>query len=66
MSEGVKFDRYLKLGNYDKVMDFMENRYENGEMGAAYFATNEYYPHLKDNARYIALLKKMNQGTVLD
>ena len=61
MSEGIKAIRYLKLGNLDKVMDHREKIYEMRSLNAAYMATNmQYYHQLKDNARYIALLKTLN------
>jgi len=60
MSDGIKFERFIKLGQYDKAMDFLEQVYEMRSMDLAYLATNEYYNYLKDNPRYIELLKKMN------
>jgi adenylate cyclase len=60
MTPRIKFRRYLKLGETDKAMDFMEQMYELQEMDMAYLATNEYYPYLKDNPRYTELLQKMN------
>ena len=58
---GVKVERYIMLENYDKAMDYIEEAYENRNMGTAYIATNlNLYNQLKDNPRYIALLKKMN------
>jgi len=59
MSPRIKFRRYLKLGETDKAMDFLEQTYELREMEMAYLATNEYYPYLKDNPRYMELLKNM-------
>ena len=60
MVGSVKFERYLKLGEGDKAIDSLEKEVEKGAMEMAYLATNEYYDHLKDNPRYIELLKKMN------
>ena len=61
MSDHVKAIRYLRLGNLDKVMDHREKLCEMRALNAAYVATNmHYYNQLKDNARYIELLKKMN------
>ena len=60
MSDPVKLERYLKLGDYDKAMDYLEKDYEMGIMQMAYLATNQYYSYLKDNPRYIELLKKLN------
>ena len=61
MSGGIKAERYLILGKYDKAMDCLEKEYEIRDMSMTYIATNEnIYNHLKDNPRYIELLKKMN------
>ena len=60
MTGGIKFERYMKLGEYTKAMDYLEESFERQDMEMAYLATNQYYPYLKDNPRYIALLKKMN------
>ena len=60
MVGSVKLERYLKLGEGDKAIDSLEKEVEKGAMGMAYLATNTYYDHLKDNPRYIELLKKMN------
>ena len=60
MAEGIKFERYMKLGEYDKAMDYLEESSEMQVMGMAYLATNQYYDYLKDNPRYMELLKKMN------
>ena len=61
MSEQIKAIRYLKLGNLDKVVDHNEMVCEMRGLNAAYIATNaNHYNLLKDNPRYIELLKKMN------
>ena len=61
MSGGIKAERYLKLREYDKAMDCLEKDYEMGDMSIAYIATVEnLYDQLKDNPRFIELLKKMN------
>ncbi len=60
MSPRIKFERYLNLGETEKAMDFLEQSYEMQHMDMAYLATNDYYPFLKDNSRYIELLKRMN------
>jgi len=60
MSPRIKFERYLKLGETEKAMDFLEQSYEMRNMDMAYLATNAYYHYLKDNSRYIELLMKMN------
>ncbi len=57
----TKADRYLKLGEYDKVMDCFEQEYEKRDLSITYIAANKgLFDQLKDNTRYIALLKKMN------
>ena len=62
MSAGIKVRRYLKLKNYDKVMDYYEKAYElKMDLIITYIATNlRGYNQMKDNPRYIELLKKMN------
>ncbi len=61
MGDVVKEERYLKLKDYDKVIDIFEKRYEMRTINAAYMATNmHYYNVLKDKPRYIELLEKMN------
>jgi adenylate cyclase len=52
--------RYLIIGNYDKAMDYYEKAYEE-RFGMAYISLVVIeHPELRDNPRYIALLKKMN------
>jgi hypothetical protein len=42
-------------------MDCLEKNYEKRDMSMTYIATNKYFnDHLKDNPRYIELLRKMN------
>lgn len=61
MSGRIKAERYLKLGKQDKAMDCLENDYEMRDMSITYTTTNKrLYDQLKDNPRYIELLKKMN------
>jgi adenylate cyclase len=61
MAGGLKAERYLILGEYDKAMDCLEKEYEIRDMSMTYIATDEnLYNHLKDNPRYIELLKKLN------
>ena len=61
----VDFDilgyRNLELGNYDKAMDYFEKAYEIHHPNLPYFGglAND-YEQLRENPRYIALLKKMN------
>ena len=52
--------RYLQIDNYDKAMDCYEKAYEIHHPNMPYISTNQYgYDQLKENPRYIALLKKM-------
>jgi len=60
MNAQIKLERYMKLGEYDRAMEYLEKEYETRDMSLAYIATDEYYNALKDNPRYIELLKKMN------
>jgi len=61
MSGGLKAERYLILGDYDKAMDCLEKDYEKRDMSITYIRTNlNLYNQLKDNPRYIELLGKMN------
>lgn len=53
-------DRYIQVGNYDKAMDYYEKAYEIHAPGIHYIGIKSRYDHMKDNPRYIALLKKMN------
>jgi len=48
------------VGNYDKVMDCYEKRYEEHEPNLPYISARSTYNKMKDNPRYIELLKKMN------
>jgi tetratricopeptide (TPR) repeat protein len=58
---GAQADWYLKIGNYDRAMDYFEEMYEVKDPNLPFISGNVIqYPELKDNPRYIALLKKMN------
>ena len=53
--------RYLELHNYDKAMDYYEKGYEIHHPTMPYISTKLYgCDQLKENPRFIALLKKMN------
>jgi len=53
--------RYLIAGNYDKAMDYYEKAYEENFWMLAYVSLAVInHPELKDNPRYVALLRKMN------
>ena len=61
MSGAIKAERYLVLNNVDKAVDCLEEDYETRDMSIVYHVTNpSIFIPLKDNPRYIALLKKMN------
>jgi tetratricopeptide (TPR) repeat protein len=52
---------YLKIGNYDRAIDYFEEMYEIKDPNLPILIGNpQYSSELKDNPRYIALLKKMN------
>ena len=54
-------ERYLAVKNYDKAMDYYEKAYAEKHWTLAYVSLDVIeYPELKDNPRYIELLKKMN------
>ena len=53
--------RYLIMKEYDKAMDYYEKAYEENFWMLAYVSLVVIeHPELKNNARYVALLKKMN------
>jgi len=53
--------RYLVVKDYDKAMDYYEKAYEERFGHLGYISLDVIkHPELKDNPRYIALLKKMN------
>jgi adenylate cyclase len=61
MSGAIKAERYLILGKYDKALECLEKDFEMRDMSMTYISTDVYiFNQLKDNPRYIALLRKMN------
>ena len=53
--------RYLEISQYDKAMDYYEKAYEFHNPSMPYITTKIHgYDQLKENPRYIELLKKMN------
>ncbi len=60
MSDSRKAHRYLLMNNYEKALDHFEKAYEMDPTSISYIATRYNYDQLKDNPRYIELLKKMN------
>jgi hypothetical protein len=54
-------NRYLELINFDKAMNWLEKAYEIHSPGMPYISgLASQYEQLKENPRYIELLKKMN------
>ena len=61
MDGGVKTERYIKLGNNDKAMEALEKGYEIRGVDMPYISPRfSYYEQLKDNPRYVEILRKMN------
>jgi TolB-like protein/Tfp pilus assembly protein PilF len=62
MHDSGYFNWYWKLQNYEKAMEYLENDYEENKHNPnlPYFSCNMYYNKMKENPRYITLLKKMN------
>jgi tetratricopeptide (TPR) repeat protein len=61
MSDGVKAERYMYLGEKEKALDHFEKVIENSPLDGPYLGTNLcFYDQLKDQPRYIALLEKLN------
>jgi len=53
--------RYMEVKNYEKAFDYYEKCYEDHYWELPYIsAFHLRHPELKDNPRYITLLKKMN------
>ena len=58
---GGQVDRYMEIKEYDKAMDWLEKGYETNSPSMPYMGKLMiWYEQLKDNPRYIELLKKMN------
>ena len=52
--------RYLAVGKYDKAMDCLERAYEIHDPNMPYLGmVSIEFEELKNNKRYIALMKKM-------
>ena len=61
LSEGVKLERYVKLGNHDKALECLEKEYEIRAPNFPYYSAKyTYYEIYKDNPRFVAILKKMD------
>ena len=59
MSYGIKVERYLILNKPDKALDCLEEGYEKRNINPNKMTEVKTYNQLKDQARYIELLKKM-------
>ena len=61
ISEQLKVRKYLQVNNFEKALDYLEKMYELQNFDITYIATNMFrYDQMKDNPRYIELLRKMN------
>ncbi|MDX2413639.1 MAG: hypothetical protein QNK33_00485, partial [Bacteroidales bacterium] len=62
VSLGFVYVKYFNLGKYDKAMDYLEIIYEdnNHNPELPYISVKPTYDTMKDNPRYLELLKKMN------
>jgi TolB-like protein len=64
MSDGIKAVRYMHLGKREKALDHFEMMIEADPLEGAYLGTDlNFFNQLKDNPRYIAMLKKLNLPT---
>ena len=52
--------RYIEVGEYDKAMDYLEKEFETRSPNLPSISNNTIYNKMKDNPRYIDLMKKMN------
>jgi tetratricopeptide (TPR) repeat protein len=54
--------RFVRVGKYDRAMDYYEKIYENNNRNPnlPYLSTKPTYDKMKGNPRYLALLEKMN------
>jgi adenylate cyclase len=55
-------DRYILIGEYERAMDYFEKMYEENirDPNLPYISTKSTYDVMKDNIRYIELLRKLN------
>ena len=61
MSDGIKAERYMYLGEVEKALDHYERIIEADPLEGAYMGTNLcFYDQLKDHPRYLDLLKQLN------
>jgi hypothetical protein len=50
----------IRIDKTELVLNWLEKGYEIHDPGMPYLRIRIFYPHLKNNPRYIDLLKKMN------
>jgi len=60
LSEKKLADKYLTVKNYDKALDHYEKAFEIHDPNLPYISNKTTYNEMKDNPRYIELLKKMS------
>ena len=60
LSEGKQALRYIEVKKYDKALDYFERAYEAHDPSLPLISNNTYFKEMKDNPRYIELLRKMN------
>ena len=62
VSPWLVYLKYFNLGKYDKAMDYLEIFYEdnNHNPDLPYLSAKDTYDKMKDNSRYLELLKMMN------
>jgi len=58
--DGQQAIRYITVKKYSKAMDYFEKAYEMHNPNLPGISRNTIYTRMKDNPRYISLLKKMN------
>jgi tetratricopeptide (TPR) repeat protein len=51
---------YVMAGNYDKALDYYEKAYEVHSPNLPYISVKSNFDKMRDNPRYLELLKKMN------
>ena len=58
----VLFEKYFLVGEYDKAVDNLEIMYHANTRNPnyPYYSAKKYYRKLKDDPRYLEILKKMN------
>ena len=52
--------RYLEVGMHEQAIDWYKQMYDTHNANLPYISKSSVYEKLKDNSRYIELLKRMN------